>query len=64
MLRFFRLVLILFVGMCYLGNSNILSQHLQNLNLHQAPLVNVPKNQGKIFLFHFRLFKSTSSTFS
>lgn len=38
------------------GNSNILSQHLQNLNLHQAPLVNVPKNQGKNFLFHFRIY--------
>ncbi|VVC38733.1 Hypothetical protein CINCED_3A004333 [Cinara cedri] len=30
------------------GNSNILSQHLQNLNLHQAPLVNVPQTQGSI----------------
>lgn len=28
------------------GNSNILSQHLQNLNLHQTPIVNVPQTQG------------------
>jgi len=28
------------------GNSNILSQHLQNLNLHQAPIVNVSQTQG------------------
>jgi len=33
------------------GNSNILSQHLQNLNLHQTPLVNVPQTQGKNFQY-------------
>ncbi|XP_025421744.1 serine/threonine-protein kinase SIK3-like isoform X3 [Sipha flava] len=30
------------------GNSNILSQHLQNLNLHHSPLMNAPQTQGSI----------------
>lgn len=40
------------------GNSNVLSQHLQNLSLHQPPVVNVPQNQGELFTIVFKIFNS------
>jgi len=48
----FTIKYLFYLGEKYIftGNSNILNQHLRNLNLHQAPLVNVPQIQGNILL--------------